>query len=176
MQARSGCRDAAPHLVHHFEDVPRAPTARRQPGDDVAAVLRRGEQPQLGAGAPRRALDLGGPGQHVLGDADLAVRLDERGAPRREVIEDERALVHLRQKAGPQESEQAHPHGHEHRRREADAPWMIEDARERPLVARAQRVEPLLHPGEQPRPRRLHLVRRDELLGEQRDDGEREAQ
>ena len=52
---------------------------------------------------------------------------------------------------------------------------MVQHGGQRAFVSGRQGVERPLHSREQTRPRRLHLVRRHEPLGEQRDDGKSEA-
>ena len=53
---------------------------------------------------------------------------------------------------------------------------MLQDRAERPFIPRPERLERNLRPREEARSRGLDLVRRHELLGEQRNDRQREDQ
>jgi len=133
-------------------------------------VLRRGEQPQLGAGAAGRRLDLGRRRENALGDADLSIRLRQRRPSGREVVEHERALVHLGEEARAHHPHQHDPRADEHEGRHADAARVMEDGGERALVLRPQSVERRLSARQHAAARRLDLLRGYKLLGEQRDD------
>ena len=89
----------AAHLVDHFGRRAVALALRLESHDDVAAILLRREQAELGAGAPRRPGDLRRRRENLLDDVHLPVGLGQRRAARAEVVEDERAFVDLRQEA-----------------------------------------------------------------------------
>src|SRR2546428_127262 len=145
-QARGSGRDLAPHLVDHREDVPGAPTRQDEPRHDVAAVLLRGEEPQLSAGAARRPRDLRRRGENPLGDAHEAVRLVEGRPAGGPIVQHERPLVHLGQEARADQAPQPDPDEHEHRRGHGDPAGMGQHGGEGALVARPQHVERPLHP------------------------------
>ncbi len=111
-QARGGRGDLAPHLVDHSEDVAGAMARQHEPCNDVAAVLLRREQPELGPGAARRPGDLRRLGENPLGDAHDAVRLVQGRPARRPIVQHERPLVHLRQKARANQLPQPDPDKH----------------------------------------------------------------
>ena len=72
--------------------------ARLQAHQDVAGVLRRRKQAQLRAGAPGIRRDFGRLGDHLLDRPDLAIGFRERAAGRRQVVDDEAALVRRRER------------------------------------------------------------------------------
>ena len=74
-----------------------APLAPRLQPDDVVAAVRLGdEEAELRAGAARVAADVGDRHDDLLEAVEHRVRVGERGAGRRPVVEDDRALVHRR--------------------------------------------------------------------------------
>ena len=81
-------------------------TAGLEADQDVAAVLRRREKPQLGSGAPRVRGDLRRIGDNALDEPYLAIGLDECTAFRGQVIEDEPTLVGRWEESGPDAREQ----------------------------------------------------------------------
>ena len=62
-------------------DDPAALAARLQAHEDVAGVLRRGEQPQLGSGAPRVGRDFRRVRTHLLDRPHLAVGFRRAPSP-----------------------------------------------------------------------------------------------
>jgi hypothetical protein len=128
------------HPVHHR--IHRRPLAAglEQHGE-VAPIGRGGREAQLAAGPAGEGLHRGVGQQDPLEDADLAVGLGQRGPGRRPVVQDEAALVHLRQEAGADHPREAQPEREQHRARaHRDAP-VAEHPADRPGVALFQRPE-----------------------------------
>ena len=76
---RCGFLQLRPHVRNDFLRRSAALTARLQADEDVARVLRRGKQAQLGAGAPRVRRDFGRIGDHLLHGADDPIRIFQCG-------------------------------------------------------------------------------------------------
>ena len=98
-KARYGRRYLTAHLFNHFGDVATALTGRQQSYRDVAPILLRGKQSEFRTSPPRNPGDLRRLHQNLLDGVQLTIRLGERGAAGTPVIENERALIHLRQKS-----------------------------------------------------------------------------
>ncbi len=143
-----------------------------QARDDVARVLRRGEQPQLGAGAAGRRFDFWRRREDSLGDAHLPIGLVQGGATRREVVEHEGPFVHLGEKAGLDEPPQSDTDDDECHRRDHDPARMPQHRSQSPLIAVAQGIQCRLRSRERPGACRLDFMSGHELLGQQRDDRE----
>jgi len=93
-------RELIAYLTDHRGDRV-AVAARHELDHDVAAVLNGGgRRSELGAGAARERDDLGGVMQYRVERFADAIGLLERRARRKEKVDDERALVDRRQKAG----------------------------------------------------------------------------
>ena len=101
-QARHRGGDRIPHAADDFRR--RHVAICIQTHDHVAAILLRRKQAELRTRAPGGGGDLRRAAQQQLDFVDHAIRLVERGAAGRPVVQHERAFVHLRQKSGAGEA------------------------------------------------------------------------
>ena len=104
VQTWHGGADLVAHVGDDLEDRAAALARWLETGHDVAGILLRSKQTKLRTRATGRSRNLRRARQNVLGDVQLAIRLGERRSTGREVVEHERPLVHLRQKARSDES------------------------------------------------------------------------
>ena len=99
VQLRLGGLDLLAHIVHHLVD--RAAALGFQLHGEVAGVgFGDGGEAHLQAGAARGDFDFGRGVQDALDMLKNAIGLAQRTAGRHDVVEDEAALIHLRQQVG----------------------------------------------------------------------------
>jgi len=96
LESRHGLLDPGAHVAHDFVDA--ALTRVLQANEEVALVGLRHTAAELQAGAPRITFDLRRLHQFLFHVVQHSISFFERGSGRRPVIEDESALVELRQK------------------------------------------------------------------------------
>ena len=108
----------------------------------------------------------------------LSIRLRKRRAPRGHVVHDERALVHVGEKATAGRAVREHPTDCEEQRHDEQRTGMVEHVAQQVSVANGESVEP--HSGSARDGTHVigsgHVLLAKELRTEKRDDTEREYQ
>ena len=134
------------NLIDDFEDAARTPGLRYETRDQIASILLRCEQPQLGAGPTRGSSDLGSLCEDFLRDVDLAIGLGERGSAGGEIIEHKCSFVHLRKKSSTGVAGCYHAKNHQRQGARNHDPNMLKYGHQRPLVQVRKRIETVRNP------------------------------